>query len=427
MVKLETAKYLPRSKGFIVGHAEERSAPVRSIVYETDDGKVLERILSQSAVKELLRTRSLVLPMRGLTLRATYDKFKILRDALLLASGNRVDFYKCIGSTRGTPLHLFFALDEERCLKSMNQCKPVPAHSIESIGKVEGQFLTGASTGALIWSDRSQVESMQIHKYDVTSYYPSIMCDKHFQFPTEAGNFTVVTNADMQSFEHIPFGIYRCTINVPETLDKKLIRQNTSNYYTHWDIKRARELRLEIQMVDVDEDSSFNAILYQTNRACGSAYFRKTVEILFQLKQDQIPFAKDLLNNFWGSLCEKRRKVLESKSNNLVSELRINPVTDIATCHDLDRPYYYSLARLKPFLLAVARYRMSKLIQNTGSACVRVHTDGVFVTKPLSEADLQDSNISFTLNTDRPELGSLRYEGSLTIKIKNRTQYTIMN
>ena len=178
-------------------------------------------------------------------------------------------------------------------------------------------------------------------------------------------------------------------------------------------------------MCPVDDEEFFNVLLYQTNRACGATYFAETIGILFGLKQDRVPFAKDLLNNFWGALCQRRRKEVMDLEAECVG-LRIDPVTDVATCYDLDNPYYYGLARLKPFLLAVARYRMSKLIENLGPTCVRVHTDGVMVTRALSDQDLERTRIKLTENTERPELGSFRYEGSLRIMIKNRTQYDVL-
>ena len=431
-MKLENAKYLSKSEGFVVGNAYERDASRRTIVYADKHGRVRERELTQHQVSLKLKTCSLVTPAPGLTLRETYEQYVLLREALWKASKQRVDFCKCVGSTRGTPLHLFVELDDERCTTaSRNWKKKLKQHiqracDIASIDKDEGRYISKASTGALIWSDVSRTEPLDVYKYDVTSYYPSILCDKHFQFPTGPGEFAVITDHDLSTFEHMPFGIYRCVIQVPELVDKKLFRKNEANYYTHWDLKRARELCLQIEMCPVDEEEPFNVLLYQTNRACGATYFAETIGILFGLKQDRVPFAKDLLNNFWGALCQRRRRTVMDTEAACVG-LRIDPVTDIATCYDLDNPYYYGLARLKPFLLAVARYRMSQLIEKVHTTCVRVHTDGVMVTRALTDQDIAGTRIKLTENRERPELGSLRYEGSLKIKIKNRTQYEILS
>ena len=53
------------------------------------------------------------------------------------------------------------------------------------------------------------------------------------------------------------YGIYRCHIEVE---DKKLIRQNKLDYYTHIDITRARELQFEITLIK-DEQPNFYIIL----------------------------------------------------------------------------------------------------------------------------------------------------------------------
>ena len=230
-MKLENAKYLAKSEDFVVGYADERDASRRRIVYADKHGRVREGELTRHQVSMKLKTHSLITPAPGLTLRETYDQNVLLREALWRASKQRVDFCKCVGSTRGTPLHLFFELDDERCTTaSKNWAKKLKQHiqrayDIASIDKKEGQYISKASTGALIWSDVSRTDPLDVYKYDVTSYYPSILCDKHFQFPTGPGELAVITDHDLSTFEHMPFGIYRCVIQVPESLDKKLVSQ----------------------------------------------------------------------------------------------------------------------------------------------------------------------------------------------------------
>ena len=80
------------------------------------------------------------------------------------------------------------------------------------------------------------------------------------------------------------------------------MRQNKYNYYTHIDITRARELQYNITILEDDEPNFLNYSREKTINACQA--FRPFVDYMYQLKSNNIPGAKNILNCLWGALCE---------------------------------------------------------------------------------------------------------------------------
>ena len=79
------------------------------------------------------------------------------------------------------------------------------------------------------------------------------------------------------------------------------MRQNKYNYYTHIDISRARELQYNIILIDDNEPNVLYIFLdKKTINACQA--FRPFVDYMYQLKSNNIPGAKNILNCLWGAL-----------------------------------------------------------------------------------------------------------------------------
>ena len=94
------------------------------------------------------------------------------------------------------------------------------------------------------------------------------------------------TQEEFLKLTYYKYGIYKCIVinNVDEKLNK-LFRFNESNYYTHHDLTRAKELNFSIEMI---EDNEANTLIYdKTDLICGNKVFTKYILCLLCGQQHQ--------------------------------------------------------------------------------------------------------------------------------------------
>jgi hypothetical protein len=205
----------------------------------------------------------------------------------------------------------------------------------------------------------------------------------------------------------------------------KLFRFNDENTYTHFDIYRARELNLHIELnIFVD----INCLLFSRDKLLtGSELFGSYVDILFKLKKQKVtPRAKQILNILWGALGERKTKksiISDDKDNSFNIEedsklILIKPYDDKNTLIEIsnnDRQYQTNWGRLCPFLISKARCKMSKIIEPYKENVMRFHTDGFIITNKLNDAK------------DDGSLGSLKFEGHYLVKVLNCNKIIYQN
>ena len=117
----------------------------------------------------------------------------------------------------------------------------------EKIKQVESEWLQKSSYAALTWANKYEGPA---YAYDICSHYPALMSHKLMFFPIKEGTFHKIIDDDIK--ERVPYGIYRCVIDIDENA-KQLFRYNQFNYYTHIDIQVAKELGLKITMIQDDQ------------------------------------------------------------------------------------------------------------------------------------------------------------------------------
>ena len=272
-----------------------------------------------------------------------------------------------------------------------------------NIEQVEAEYINNCSIGALMYANEGEYEN--VHKYDVCSLYPSIM-NSVILFPIKQGEFIKLTSNEFNSFEFIKYGIYRCKINGCN----KLFKFNNLNYYTHLDIKQAKELNLKVELI---EDEQPNFLYYSRDKLItGSEIFKQYVELLFELKnkgKKGIKKSKQILNILWGSLCEGNTKTQYINNNDdkiinidgNIKILKIKPFNDNETIIEYvnnDKQFKSNYARMKPFILAKGRNALYNLIKNEINNIVWFHTDG-FICRSKLNINIGDG------------LGCLKYEG----------------
>ena len=273
----------------------------------------------------------------------------------------------------------------------------------DKITQLESIFLDGALCGALIFYNKYEGP---LYNYDVCSFYPSMLLS-NMLIPIKEGEFRKVIQIELDSSEYFLNGIYRCVIE-RSTNDNinRLFRFNPKNYYTVYDMKQAKHLRLKINII---EDEQAN-LLYYSSSKCIKAYdlFGEYINFLYPMKQRKVPLSKMLINLIWGVLSTKLKKKKYFQlcddviipSNNNVESIRMldDKKTYQIQTSDNDKIFKFDFARLAPFLISCGRQKISHIIEPHIENIKHCHTDGFLSSTRL---DVPTSD----------EIGGLKYCG----------------
>jgi len=275
----------------------------------------------------------------------------------------------------------------------------------EKILQDEALWLDKAMMGGIIYGDKKNIDDG--YSYDVNSMYPYMMTQ--LQFPTRRGEFLKLKELK----EIVEYGIYHIKIYPNnDTNTKKLFRFNPTNYYTHIDIKRARDLHLKMELF---QDNNANCLRYITGRLSGERIFGGFVDYMYKLKVKYSNTSiknriKSIMNKLWGALCE--REIITKKADKPLYLENVDiqgviPYGDIYMCEyaENEKIFRTNYARIGCFLTAGARTNISKRIEPIKDRVYRIHTDG-FIT---------DGNCNFELNAD---LGGIKndHQGKCVVK-----------
>jgi len=365
-------------------------------VYSADLG---ERNLKKEDINELfnkhISSPYVLCPAeRDVPLKDAYEEFETNAKALFEATKGRIDMHRA-GKYKIAALQLF---------KMLSRGAPAPYMP----DAFETKYLRETMMGGLIWAREYVGEAIGL---DVVSMYPSCMMAPSITWPTRKGEFSTVTDKDCEKF--FRYGIYHAEVR--GDADAALFRKNKRNYYTHYDLTRARELGLEIKMI---QDGEANCLLF-AKRTPGSILFKPFVDCMFRLKQNKVPGAKKILNTLWGALCQLNMKKIYVDAKRQKFDLderfsmeRLTPVTENRVCVEymaLKKQWLGEYPAIGCFLTSYARATVSRMIEPHIGRIVRIHTDG-FILKG------KEKPAGFTYG-DR--LGELKVEHLGNVEIKN--------
>ena len=270
----------------------------------------------------------------------------------------------------------------------------------QHINQHEGNIIQNSTTGAIIFYKNYIGPA---YEFDIISMYPSILIS-NLLIPLQQGEFNVISNNE---FQQKAYGLYHCIINKHKMKEiHNLFRFNNKNWYTHIDIKRAKELKLNITII---ENTECNFIYHNSSKCIKATdLFKDYVDILYKLKDKKIEGSKMLLNILWGVLCEKRKaKHYISIDENFIipdnheilniKHIDNNKIT-LHLSHN-DNIYKTNYARMCPFLLSQARYNISSIIEPYKNDVINCHTDEF--TLPYHPKELQTGF----------NIGQLKYNG----------------
>ena len=349
------------------------------------------------------------------SLEETYNDFIKQADKLKTQSRGRINLYKS-GSLQKASLALFFFMANKRGI--------VP----EELTEMETKWLISCNHGQMTYVETADMKDNMFHSYDINSMYASLMRDVHFKIPIKQGTFMKLTKEYFDELKFYQYGIYRVQIdNDGHENTRKMFRFNANNYYTTIDLNTAKKLKLKINLI---EDEEYNFLSYGKGKTVtGSVLFKLFVDMLYKMRvETKNNDFKKILNLLWGSLCATNVQTFQYDiTKELNVNIDLNPdkvvilnqffvrdnIFKIEYCKKTDY-FKYPWARLKCFILAFGRKKITEIIEPYLGSIVSLNCDG-----------FKSRNILHGLNelTDielGEGIGKIRYEGLMPEnRIKN--------
>jgi len=256
----------------------------------------------------------------------------------------------------------------------------------------------------------------KLYVYDFKMFYPKIMGDNvNFKIPYKPGKLYKYNEWDVpKTVKDVEFGYYEMDIKLSGkglTVMKWLPFMNKENYVmTHWDVLIVFKLITIFKLSDdelimtkrktkyiYDEDSLFQ----------GSKMFDLWYNVVKSIKDDPHTkgLGKVLSSRAWGVLCASNKKYVKSIDNMKMSDtikknhsclLEVVRNGDGTVKHysilEKNKPIRKHPYRIKAFITSFGRYMIiCSLFNLIVEDCVKIVTDGFYLTKPLTAKFLKSN------------------------------------
>ena len=261
----------------------------------------------------------------------------------------------------------------------------------EPIDKTEYTWIESTHNGGLTYCNKGIHDS---YGYDYQSFYPSLMSQYKFILPTKKGAEIFLTEMP----EEISLGFYRVKITSTHKHATKLFAFSPNHVYNNISLDHAMELKDEFDFnIELIIDDAPNAYIYPKG-ARASTVFGKWFDTLMniKIKYPKNKLIKHLMSSLWGSLSSgnnitKTWKEIEEEglSVSIDNEADYKIANYIKTNTQeyykltcMHQPYKHNF-RLKSFLTAYGRVKITEVIMADVESVLRVHTDGVVFNKKM--------------------------------------------
>lgn len=317
---------------------------------------------------------------KDLSLQQQYEAFIKEAEKLKKLTNGKINLYKT-GCVTKTSLQLFTDF------LTITQPVRIEDYEIEIIEK--------CNNGALRYSRKYKGKAF---KYDICSCYPFIMQNRYMNFPTGRGKLKTLTKIEFGEMKFFKYGIYHVQV---DNIDYSLFSHNRDNWYTHFELNRAIELKYKLTLLEHE-----NNVLIYDELTNGTKLFKEYIDYLFKFKRAKHNEIKKYMNRLWGALVKLNSLNINSKKHKVKDNVQVlelmpmNGENEVIAKVATEKYYENSFARIKPFITARARCMISKLMEKNKDDIIYVHTDGFILTQPI--------DASVKLGND---LGDLEYEG----------------
>ena len=261
----------------------------------------------------------------------------------------------------------------------------------DAIDAIESKWIEATHNGGLTYCNSGIYESFG---YDFSAFYPTLMGQYKFILPHKKGT--------EQYLKEIPskilLGFYRVKITSDHKHATKLFAFSPDDVYNNISLSHAIDLQDDYNFeIDLIIDDKPNAYIYPTGIR-SSSVFGVWVDKLskIKIKHPKNKLIKHILSSLWGTL---------SQSNNIIKtwdeiekeSLKIgmgsgydykiidyHAEKDYYKLQCMAEPYRHNI-RLKSFLTAYGRVKISEVAQTNIDGCIRIHTDGIVFNKKMTE------------------------------------------
>jgi hypothetical protein len=267
---------------------------------------------------------------------------------------------------------------------------------IEDIDNIESQWIEKCNNGGLTYCKKGKYKC---YGYDYSFQFPSILAMEHFKIATKGGIEKTIKNLN---YPKIEMGFYRVRITSTDINFNKVWAYSEDNVYTHTSLmfafKCQKKYAVNIELIIEDN----NCYIYDENDLRKSnLIFGTWYRCLCTLKKEfpKNKLVKYMTSALWGRLCEHNRKfytweeMIEKKIDfsrkyHPDHKYYIHDVTfsrkkkvNVYELRNTERPYYYNIARMKPFLLSKSRSLTGTIAMEYIEDVIRIHTDNITFIK----------------------------------------------
>lgn len=386
-------------------------------------------------------------------LKDIYDERILHADELFSRTKGRINLYRTGRDTMTAldSVDYFVQTHNLECKKGTTRSHGKLIPEPDKIQYNEFLWLEDGSFGAMSGVDRSIMKNREegdncVYRgdgftYDFCSFYGSVLASVNFNFPIKSPEFIKMTEEEFRDRINgtkknmfLQYGIYHVRISYESTVPNTEARTdkdfhlNSLNKYTHTEIMHAHGLNMKIELIQTTkgrqincEDGrpvQYNAMVYTGAGmfAKGADMFHDHINMWFNLRieyenhpDERLRTIADrcklILSSTWGVVCQRNGHVVVrdlDEDYDLFENRIVHSKTIMSNNRykleivNSENPYATRYARLKPFLLAACRVKMSKLMGSHRNNIVRWHTDGFI------------SNVKLDYN-DEKKIGKIRF------------------
>jgi hypothetical protein len=294
---------------------------------------------------------------------------------------------------------------------------------MDDIDNIEYAWIQSANNAGLRYCE---IGKFECHGYDFKLQFPSILASEGFDIPTRKGKQQTIKTID---YNKLLVGYYKVKVTSNDERFKKTFAFCSKNVYTNTSLYYAYQLKTKegynVNFELIEEEN--NCYLYgkykKDNITRGSIVFGKWFGYITELKEKfpKNKLIKMLASSLWGRLANYNRlfktdEELEELDVSLeydikheyyirdINKKKSGNVYEIVNCK---KPYYYNIARCKPFLLAQSRIMTAKVAVKYIDDVVRICIDNVTFNKEHDDVIFESK--TFKLCKEEKSTGLIQF------------------
>jgi len=257
--------------------------------------------------------------------------------------------------------------------------------------------------------------------YDYSRYYTHLLTI--MRIPTKAGVKHILDDVKWGKLE---FGIYRVKITYTNEKFTNIFNFSKLHHYTSSTLNHLYKIKndygLSFELLK-DDKYNYNALIYnEKDLIKGSKIFNewyKSLEIIKE-KYPKNRLVKHLMSSLWGTLCSFKKVYTHNLEEYDVTYITSTEETEYKIIDHLEDDAYmmvntsdaykYPLARIKPFLTALGRLNIMKVIESEKleDSITRIHTDGIVLNK---EHDF--THLKYYPKPEAKTTGNIKFKNAL--------------